>query len=101
MPESRGHPTRPGGPRRVPVDLDVIPFGPPPGDLDWVECVDCRGPLELHQPDAQSPDRLLGICTGCGRWYVMLLAVGKPEAVLVSLPHRDWYQAAAEALEPR
>jgi hypothetical protein len=87
-------------PRRVPVDLDVIPFGPPPGGLDWVGCVGCRVPLELHQPDAQSPDRLLGVCPECGRWYVMQLTAGQHEAVLVALPDRAWFRTASGAHEP-
>lgn len=83
--------------RHVPVHPDVIPFEAPAGDLNRVGCVECRRPLELHQPDPQSPDRLLGICTGCGRWYVMVLAAGQSQGVWVVLPDRQWFQAVAEA----
>jgi uncharacterized protein YbaR (Trm112 family) len=34
-------------------------------------CPECRSPLEFHQPDEGLPDRLLGTCPGCHRWYVL------------------------------
>jgi hypothetical protein len=35
------------------------------------EYVHCDWDLELHQPDAELPDRLLGICVVCKTWYLV------------------------------
>ena len=72
-------------PRCVAAQLDVIPFEfeVPPGDLDWVRCNRCDTHLSLHQPDLQSPSRLLGICDGCRRWYLVLMEPGLKSAIMV------------------
>ena len=41
--------------------------------------------LDLHQPDLQQPDRILGICPCCGAWY--LLVCGRID---VATLWRDW-----------
>jgi hypothetical protein len=40
-------------------------------DVMGALCVSCGQPLELHQPDAARPDRLLGACPACGQWHVV------------------------------
>jgi hypothetical protein len=43
-------------------------------DLDncyQVECPKCLAPLVLHQPDIDSPDRMLAICGDCHAWYLL------------------------------
>jgi hypothetical protein len=35
------------------------------------ECPVCGSELELHQPDADLPDRLLGICGACKSWFLV------------------------------
>ena len=63
--------------RRVLAPLDVLPF---PGLLEAgaaVPCLHCSSPLTLHQPDAESPDRLLGVCEGCKHWYLVDLLPGQ------------------------
>ena len=88
-------------PRRVAAHLDVIPFHfeAPPADLDWVRCSRCRDHLSLHQPDLQSPARLLGICDGCRRWYLVLMAPGLASAMMVVLPEDQAFQAAWDAAD--
>jgi hypothetical protein len=34
-------------------------------------CGRCGSSLELHQPDADLPNRLLGTCPACKAWYVV------------------------------
>ena len=34
-------------------------------------CSRCRQEMELHQPDINQPDRLLGICPDCGDWVMI------------------------------
>lgn len=36
-----------------------------------VVCPHCRSLLELHQPDSEQPDRLLGTCEGCKAWCLI------------------------------
>jgi hypothetical protein len=80
----------PNAPRRVPAVLDVIPFPAPPGDLAWFRCADCSTSLELHQPDNEFPDRLLGVCKSCRRWTLIELAPDGPGAVMALLPEGGW-----------
>jgi hypothetical protein len=41
------------------------------GDAAEPSCAGCGGDLELHQPDADRPDRLLGTCPECGAWFLV------------------------------
>ena len=45
----------------------------PGGALDWVRCIRCSGPLNLMQPDNDSPERLLGVCETCDCWALIEL----------------------------
>jgi len=47
-----------------------------------MQCPNCDDPLVMHQPDEQSPDRLLGTCEECGAWFLLDLA----GEVMVRLP---------------
>jgi hypothetical protein len=86
-------------PRRVVAQLDVIPFvfESPPGELDWVLCNQCRARLDICQPDIQSPARLLGICSGCLRWYLILMEPGLTSALMVQMPENESFQVAWES----
>jgi hypothetical protein len=47
-----------------------------PGPIELTtgaDCPACSKALSLSQPDVNTPDRLLGICEGCKRWYVIEL----------------------------
>lgn len=44
------------------------------GDLCGTECPVCDGHMEIHQPDARRPDRLLGTCEDCSIWCLIDLA---------------------------
>jgi hypothetical protein len=39
-----------------------------------VPCPQCGFGLDLHQPDLDNPDRLIGICPDSGAWYQVRLA---------------------------
>jgi hypothetical protein len=65
----------------------------PPARIN-VSCLGCRGDLKVHQPDDESPDRLLGTCPDCGAWHLMdRIAGGRFSLVL--LPRRDSPRRAA------
>ena len=34
-------------------------------------CLGCGSSLELHQPDGDAPQRLLGTCDRCGGWHLI------------------------------
>jgi hypothetical protein len=36
-----------------------------------VSCLACQAPLELHLPQQNRPERLLGTCGACGAWYLL------------------------------
>jgi hypothetical protein len=86
-------------PRRVATDPDVIRFAfeSPPGDPGRVRCARCREDLTLHQPDLQSPGRLLGICGGCRRWYLVVMGPGRDSALMVVVPEDRELRAAWES----
>jgi hypothetical protein len=46
----------------------------------------CDVDLDLHQPDTEIPERLLGTCEACGRWYLIDAVSETDEAVMISLP---------------
>ena len=39
-------------------------------------CQACESTLRLHQPDTESPDRLLGTCDDCKSWFLIDVARG-------------------------
>ena len=59
-------------------------------ELAQVRCLSCDTGLDLHQPDAQSPDRLLGICERCRQWYLLDLLLDEEAAVIVLLPEKGF-----------
>ena len=66
--------------------LVVLPFAAPAGDLTWICCARCREALDLQQPDAQVPSRLIGICLKCSTWFLIELVIEKAEVMMVQLP---------------
>jgi hypothetical protein len=40
-------------------------------DIGEVLCDCCQSVLDLHQPDPDRPDRLLGTCPECGSWFLI------------------------------
>jgi hypothetical protein len=69
---------------------------------DPLRCLNCRAPLELSQPDIDSPGRLVGVCHGCcnncGSCHV-INADDAAEAVVVMLPSFDAVKEAIAFLE--
>jgi hypothetical protein len=73
----------------VPMRARLLRYDP--DDLESLGCLNCGSALELSQPDADSPERLLGIChsccSQCGSWHV-ISADDESEVVMVLLPER-------------
>jgi hypothetical protein len=72
--------------RTVPIPLKIWKPSAPGLDFALIECLQCGGALDWHQPDAGEPDRLLGICETCGRWHLMGKTPVTDEDVLVLMP---------------
>jgi hypothetical protein len=34
-----------------------------------LRCPDCHDSLDLHQPDIEQPEQLLGTCSCCSKWF--------------------------------
>jgi hypothetical protein len=49
-------------------------------------CLNCSQPLSLSQPDLDSPERLLGVCGQCKRWFLIDLIADQTEGLLWRLP---------------
>jgi hypothetical protein len=66
----------------------------PQWELARLECRSCGESLELHQPAVDQPDELLGVCTTCNGWH--LVVVGRREAVdlVAFIPRADLIRAA-------
>lgn len=61
----------------VPVRVD---------DLTTLLCLACRRPLDVHQPDAALPDRMLATCAYCKGWHVIERAPDGATALVALLP---------------
>ncbi len=44
-------------------------------------CRECGSDLDLHQPDTDLPERLLGTCGACKAWY-LIDAIGGHQTVI-------------------
>lgn len=58
-------------------------------------CLACGDHLLIHQPDPESPERLLGTCDTCGSWHIM----DCDRSVTVLLPDADALRDASAASE--
>jgi hypothetical protein len=80
--------------RPVAVTLPAARVLPCPEDATWVCCLGCGAPLELHQPDAEEPQRFVGTCQGCGRWYLLDWVPLTSEGLMLMLPSYEEMRAA-------
>lgn len=62
-----------------------------PDGTSTLRCMACGSALDLHQPDATQPDRLLGTCSGdhgpCGCWHMIDLTPDQKQANLHLMPN--------------
>jgi hypothetical protein len=72
--------------RTLAVTMPVTEVLPCPDDSNWVCCLNCGAPLELYQPDTQEPQRFIGTCGQCRRWYLLDWIPQAAEGVMLLLP---------------
>ena len=58
-------------PRKISVPLTVVPLSTRGRVPAEAPCLGCGSALELHQPDGNAPERLLGTCDACGAWHLL------------------------------
>src|SRR4051794_27134205 len=75
--------------KSVSAKLDLLRFPAPPVRAVSACCLHCSSPLALHQPDPDSPERLLGVCEQCKHWFLIDLRSEQSEGVMVRLPDTD------------
>jgi hypothetical protein len=69
---------------------------------EWGEagCPVCGSPIELHQPDPDQPERLLGRCVECSRWFLVMQSEETCACTwLVELPATEKLRALIEESE--
>src|SRR5438067_1676467 len=55
--------------------------------LEAPRCRACQSGLNVHQPDEDHPEHLLGTCDDCGAWYLIEVDANGTEAFLYDLPN--------------
>ncbi len=75
-----------GDAQTVAVSLTMRRFSRLHEELDDGACLACTGSLDHYQPDPASPDRIVGVCITCGRWFLLDSIPGTDDAVMVELP---------------
>jgi hypothetical protein len=73
-------------PRTLSVAMPVTGVLPCPEDSTWVCCLGCGAPLELYQPETDEPQRFIGTCNQCGRWYLLDWNPQSSEGLMLLLP---------------
>jgi hypothetical protein len=75
--------------KKISANLDVLRFPATDERPVRAHCLNCSLPLSLSQPDVHSPDRLLGVCPQCNRWFFIHLLLEQTEGLLWRLPDVD------------
>jgi hypothetical protein len=70
--------------RLIGATLGIVRLETDPDHQTDLRCPSCHDGLGLHQPDAESPDHLLGVCPECRGWFLVDISSG----VMVRLPDR-------------
>ena len=94
---SRGSGKTPRIPRSVRIEVETHTVRLAGSGLESIPCPGCRRVLAVHQPDPQWPDPLLGVCGGCGDWYLLWIKDDGKEAVAMPVKMvglmRSWMDA--------
>jgi len=80
--------------RDVSVALRCEALAGDPHGLDAIACLRCGSLLEVHQPDAALPDRMVATCEACRAWHLLDRTPDAGPAVLVLLPDAAPFRAA-------
>jgi hypothetical protein len=73
--------------------FEIIPVWPD-GQTEFL-CLVCSKPLDVHQPDADLPERMLATCEDCKGWHLVEYVPDGAKAVVTALPDLAVARAAA------
>jgi hypothetical protein len=73
----------------LPVTMPVTGVWHCAEDSEIVCCLNCGERLGLTQPETDEPERLVGTCAGCGRWYLLDWHPGSRKGLMVLLPGHE------------
>lgn len=76
-------------PQFLSVTMPVTSLSHTPAHSEWVCCLNCRKHLGLVQPETQAPERLVGTCKSCGRWYLLDWNPGSRKGLMILLPKHE------------
>jgi hypothetical protein len=80
--------------RQLSLSLRFAVIPSRPGGLAPAACLLCGSALDIHQPDAVLPDRLLATCEMCQAWHLLECAPDGEPALLILLPDASPFRAA-------
>jgi hypothetical protein len=75
---------KPGREATLALRFEIVPTSP--DVLTSFLCLGCRGLLDVHQPDAHLPDRMLATCEHCKGWHVVEYATDGKTVLVALLP---------------
>jgi hypothetical protein len=78
---------------------EIVPVWPE-GQTELL-CLICGKPLDVHQPDADLPERMLATCEDCKGWHLVEYVPDGAEAVVAALPNLAAARAAASPKTPK
>jgi len=80
------------------VTLEIRRVAFDPATPAPLACGRCGEALEIHQPDAETPELLLGTCRDCGAWFAIGIDGG--QAAICHLLGADLMRTALAAPGP-
>ena len=70
----------------VQVTRARVGLGEATGGTMGFSCLNCGAQLDMHQPSEDSPEYLLGTCSGCCSWHLIGHILDEGDAVMALLP---------------
>jgi hypothetical protein len=90
---------KPGREAAVSLQYEIVSTSP--DSLTSLFCLGCRSVLDVHQPDADLPDRMLATCAHCKGWHVVQWATDGKTVLMALLPDLASLRPARPARVPR
>ena len=63
------------------------------------ECPSCGDLLTLHQPEADQPDELLGVCRECNGWHLIVPGVAGGVELVIKIMKAELIASARAATQ--
>jgi hypothetical protein len=72
--------------RSISLPLSISRFRAKDGELPRIRCRRCNALLQIHQPELETPERLLGTCPECHQWCLIESPAGQGWATIAAVP---------------